>query len=224
VEVGDVEVVVVGDGVRIGGEQVKHLGDRLALVVPPGRAERQDGGVRVAGLDRAVRDLLELDVILDRAVPGVPLAVRDVDLVPDDPGVDLAAIVGRHLPHELAPVVVGVVIRQVEVLGDAVAGAVGGGPARHVQDGAGELSAATCLLVDEAVLVRREQIEVARAALLHLAPPEEEPRPAGTGLVGAVADPPGLVEAEARVAGDGSVGGGRLGGHEQRRGRNQRDQ
>src|SRR3712207_7117082 len=35
VQVGDVEVIVVRGSLGVGGEQVQHAGDRLALVVPP---------------------------------------------------------------------------------------------------------------------------------------------------------------------------------------------
>src|SRR5439155_22587851 len=117
----------------------------------------------------------ELHVIVDRAVPGPPLPVPNIDLVPDDPGVDPTPIPLGQATHELAPVILGVVPAEIEVARHAVRRAVGARPAGSVQDDGRQLPAPSELVVDVGIAVGGELIEVAGAPRLERAPPENEP-------------------------------------------------
>src|SRR5437588_9722518 len=100
--------------------------------MPPGRSEENNLRVWIARFHRAIRNAQQLHVIVDRAVPGPPLPVPNIDLVPDDPGVDPTSIPLGQATHELAPVILGVVPAEIEVARHAVRRAVGARPAGSV--------------------------------------------------------------------------------------------
>jgi hypothetical protein len=73
-------------------------------------------------------------------------------LVPDDPGIHQSSIVAGQAHEELPPVVVGIVVGQVEIgrRGIGCVIVVGHGPFRGVQDQAHRLDALILLILDGA--------------------------------------------------------------------------
>ena len=100
-QIRNVEVIVVVGRGRVSGEVVQQARDERALVVPPGRAVQGNLRPRIAGLNRLVSHLHQLDVILDRSVPGCPLAGGNIHFIPDDPAVDAAGVNLGELLHDI---------------------------------------------------------------------------------------------------------------------------
>src|SRR5690349_6191500 len=104
-----------------------------------------------------------------------------------------------HSPSELAPVIVRVVVWQVEILGYAVGRAIHTCPAWRIQNRASQLTTTGNLVVEIFILAGGMEIQIAGAGLLHLAPPEEDAGPLRSGGVGHLGRLPGLVDAKTRL-------------------------
>ena len=159
----------------------------VAVDVDPVRGTRERHhrvGVRL--LDRLVANLQHLGELFVRAQPRVAatsarVARLEFRLVPDDPLVDLAGVVLDGLVRVLAEVVVGIVERQVQVLGNralAVVG-VGGRPARRELEQTRHFGAAVQLSLDLVLRQRLAELaEVAGLIWLDLIPGKDQTLPA----------------------------------------------
>ena len=170
---GDVEVVIVVRGVRIGRDDVQEPG-KVTGIPEVCECAQVDDGIGVGRFGRQVGCSLQLEVLFDGAVPGVTrrVVIVDVRFVPDDPVIDSPLIAVDGFGHKRRPGVVGVIRRQVEPARQAPAVA---GPLWNADEQTDHLAPGSQLVVQRFIVQRR--LPVVGPVGLHFGPLEARPRP-----------------------------------------------
>ncbi len=140
-------------------------------------------------------------------MPRTPLAAGDANLVPENPVVDPALVVGGDQLDEMAPVVIGVVVWQIQTLGNGITvlGRMQRSPVGCVDQEAYQLAPACDFVIDLVIAISGPEIIGVWAVRLNVLPPKRKTLPAYANLRRRRGRSPRLHHSETGVGSTGST-------------------